>query len=181
MNDRNVRCSDERLLALLHSDQDGDEVRDAAAHLERCPRCQERLEALAAKPQDWRSAHECLALDDGGESHDRDDQPRGAWATMHGGRVPSEWSESMAKRLLAPPSHPEMLGRIGRYEVERVIGAGGMGVVFKAFDTELNRSGRREGTRAVSGGKRRRAEAICPRGPSGGGDRARARRRHPQR
>ncbi len=32
-----------------------------------------------------------------------------------------------------------MLGRIGRYEVERLIGVGGMGVVFKAFDTELNR------------------------------------------
>jgi serine/threonine protein kinase len=49
------------------------------------------------------------------------------------------WTESMAKQLLSPPTHPEMLGRIGRYEVERLIGSGGMGVVFKAFDTELNR------------------------------------------
>ncbi|XZE56961.1 WG repeat-containing protein [Planctomycetaceae bacterium SH139] len=32
-----------------------------------------------------------------------------------------------------------MLGRIGRYDVERLIGSGGMGVVLKAFDTELNR------------------------------------------
>jgi len=32
-----------------------------------------------------------------------------------------------------------MLGRIGRYDVERLIGSGGMGVVFKAYDTELHR------------------------------------------
>ncbi len=49
------------------------------------------------------------------------------------------WTETMARQLLGPPSHPEMLGRLGRYEVERLIGAGGMGIVFKAFDTELNR------------------------------------------
>jgi hypothetical protein len=32
-----------------------------------------------------------------------------------------------------------MLGRLGRYEIEQVIGSGGMGVVLKGFDTELNR------------------------------------------
>jgi len=42
-------------------------------------------------------------------------------------------------KSLETPSHPEMLGRLGRYEIERVVGAGGMGVVLKGFDTELNR------------------------------------------
>ncbi len=41
--------------------------------------------------------------------------------------------------FLAPPSHPELLGRLGRYEIERVIGAGGMGLVLKGFDGELHR------------------------------------------
>ena len=52
---------------------------------------------------------------------------------------PNAWTESMAKSLLSAASHPEMLGRIGRYDVERLIGSGGMGVVFKAYDTELHR------------------------------------------
>ncbi len=132
MNKQNTQCSDELLLKLLHSDQGG----DGTAHLDTCAKCQARFESLAAAPQDWRLVQESLSSSD---ATDKGDSHRGTWAANRWQRVPSAWSESMAKQLLAPPSHPEMLGRIGRYEVERIVGSGGMGVVFKAFDTELNR------------------------------------------
>jgi len=42
--------------------------------------------------------------------------------------------------FLDPPSDPAYLGRLGHFDIARVIGRGGMGIVFEAFDTHLRRS-----------------------------------------
>lgn len=122
-------CDDAKLNVLLFGDEQSDEYRNSASHVETCPHCQERLAHLAADDPLWSEAGEYLN------------------ETLDGIRVPqSRWESAgqpaaIARQLecLSPASHPEMLGRLGRYEIERVIGTGGMGIVLRGFDTELNR------------------------------------------
>ncbi len=46
----------------------------------------------------------------------------------------------MAAQMLSEPAAPALNGlRLGEYEVQSVIGAGGMGVVYRALDRKLNR------------------------------------------
>ena len=41
--------------------------------------------------------------------------------------------------FLSPSDDPTKLGRLGPYEIVKVIGRGGMGIVLKGFDSVLNR------------------------------------------
>lgn len=46
---------------------------------------------------------------------------------------------AMAKRMLPRSDNPAMLGKLGEFEILEPLGAGGMGMVFKGYDHELNR------------------------------------------
>ncbi|MBP3959613.1 SUMF1/EgtB/PvdO family nonheme iron enzyme [Gemmata sp. G18] len=60
-----------------------------------------------------------------------------ARTVAHDSAGPADTDEAL--RFLAPPSRPDSLGRIGHYEVLEVLGRGGFGIVFRAFDDVLQR------------------------------------------
>jgi hypothetical protein len=129
-------CDDSQLRLLLAGDSDDAAVRQ---HIDTCIRCQSRLSELAADANEWQETKELLTT---GNEFAAEIRERPWSGVIHGEEATEArpaWTEAMARQLLGPPSHPEMLGRLGRYEVERLIGSGGMGIVFKGFDTELNR------------------------------------------
>lgn len=122
-------ASDDQLIALLVADEESCEFKDTSAHVENCPACQRRLDELAGDNSTDNEAGELLG--------------NYQWDELSSCRRLSnaglEAVTAQCLKSLETPSHPEMLGRLGRYEIERVVGAGGMGVVLKGFDTELNR------------------------------------------
>lgn len=138
MAEQHLTASELRLLL------DADEAReassggflDAAGHLERCETCRSRLTTLAAEPSWWGEAQSIL----GSEQEARWEPDLSQSQVLLAGVEPAQQAvHDQVLRLLGAPNHPEMLGRLGRYDIEKVIGSGGMGVVLKAHDSELNR------------------------------------------
>ena len=135
-----MRCHDGRLATLLNEDEDSAEFELASIHVESCTRCQLRLQELSGDSDLLLEVRDTLLCSD--ETQPFQASFLSSVTVSVEGHLDDDLGaecEPLSLEFLSPPSHPEMLGRIGRYEVERVIGSGGMGVVLKGFDTELHR------------------------------------------
>ena len=125
VSETHTQCDDSRLVILLHGDEQSAEFQQSAEHVESCDICCQRLTELAADGDTWTEISQSLQAESLPELSNAGDEDANI--------------EARRLEFLRPPSHPEMLGRLGRYEVERIVGAGGMGIVLKGHDSELNR------------------------------------------
>lgn len=140
MNTQPETCNPSLVDAYLTETLRAVEEAEFLRHLESCASCRRQIEQAAAEPASWSDAEEFLR-----------DQPFDSvsFGTSSSFSGQDELSDCKAVAsaevaqvlgMLNPTDHPEMLGRLGGYEVSGVIGSGGMGVVLKAFDGPLDRT-----------------------------------------
>lgn len=145
----------EQLQDCLNDDTDWTAGSEQLAHLDECQICQNRLAELSVLPAQLRECSaEVLALehesDNGEHPWQSSENPAMASSLISVSIGPTgDWEEESQRRqielnnirtdFLEPAIHPELLGRLGRYDVEKLVGAGGFGIVFRAHDSELRR------------------------------------------
>lgn len=123
-------CFDPLILERLLNEQlQGAEEAAVLTHIETCETCRIQMEKMTGLPELSDEIHRHLA--------DHDVQDPGASTQLES---PAQHADLLQiQGLLSPTDDPQMLGRLGQYEIAGIVGRGSTGVVFKSLDKRLNR------------------------------------------
>lgn len=138
----------EELRQLLNSSLSGERTQECTQHLDSCECCQAKLEEIATEGTKLSQVVKNL--------HEAEPMATSAyWPALKaletdvsqtitppvGAPAPTVVrSRDVSLSFLQPPSDTVYLGRLAQFDVMRVLGRGGMGVVLEAFDSRLQRN-----------------------------------------
>lgn len=132
----------EELQQLIDGSLSVDRQRECTQHLDACPCCQSKLEQIATGGTNLSRVCEHL--------HENAPVAGSAYwpalsalnADVEQTFVPEAGprSRDLSLTFLQPPVDAAYLGRMAHFDVMRVVGRGGMGVVLEAFDSRLQRN-----------------------------------------
>ncbi|HEY2841687.1 MAG TPA: serine/threonine-protein kinase [Pirellulales bacterium] len=137
----------EELRQLLNSSLSGERSQECTQHLDSCECCQAKLEEIATEGTKLSQV----------VMHLKEAEPMATSAywpalkaletdvsqtttPLSSSPQPGVRTRDVSLAFLQPPSDTVYLGRLAQFDVMRVLGRGGMGVVLEAFDSRLQRN-----------------------------------------
>ncbi len=114
---------------------------EAAEHVADCADCRRQLESLAGDPEWWSRASSGVKaiLADPAAYLSSSGDIQAVRELASSADSSDSFATDFAVDFLEPCEDRALLGRMGEYEILEVIGRGGMGIVLKGYQRELNR------------------------------------------
>ncbi len=134
-----IFCDRKTAELMISESLSADDTDKFEEHVATCNVCQQMLMEVAGGASALQVASSMLSSSM--EMPNWSDQPTMALSPVTGALAyENPVQHTVDLSMLGPTDDPDSMGRIGNYEIQGIIGRGGMGIVFRAVDSALSRN-----------------------------------------